>query len=147
MKNATFQIFSTWSNKTEKEPKMKVFDFGAFQIIMQLLSHEKKLLQLLFWTFHITYLIINIYFWIHKIYKNLDLLNFHGWKIHKQGNFLFVRCWKFRKFGFDLEINFWLFWLVDLIYYKLFVRSNIGLAGYGMFENVRSFEIDFVTHS
>ena len=54
---------------------------------------------------------------------------------------------KVDKFGFDLEIYFREFWLVDLIYYKLFLRSNIGLAGYGMFENVRSFEIDFVTHS
>ena len=58
-----------------------------------------------------------------------------------------MRCIKVDKFGFDLEIYFREFWLVDLIYYKLFVRSNIGLAGYGMFENVRSFEIDFVTHS
>ena len=30
---------------TEADPKMKFFDFGAFQIKMQMPSHEKILLQ------------------------------------------------------------------------------------------------------
>ena len=39
---------------TEKEPKIKLFDFGAFQIIMQMLSHYKIIFHVLFGAFHIT---------------------------------------------------------------------------------------------
>ena len=39
---------------TEKEPKMKFFDFGAFQNEMQMLSHHKIIFQMVFWAFHIT---------------------------------------------------------------------------------------------
>ena len=40
--------------KTEKEPKMIFFDFGAFQINMQMPSHDKMIFQMLFGAFHIT---------------------------------------------------------------------------------------------
>ena len=40
--------------KTEKEPKMKLFDFGAFQKILKILSHDKILLHMLFGAFHDT---------------------------------------------------------------------------------------------
>ena len=39
---------------TEKEPKMELFDFGIFQNSMQMLSHDKIILQMLFGTFHNT---------------------------------------------------------------------------------------------
>ena len=38
--------------KTEKEPKMKFFDFGAFQKIMKMLSREKILFHMLFGASH-----------------------------------------------------------------------------------------------
>ena len=38
--------------KTEKEPKMKFFDFGAFQKIIKMLSHDKNLFHILFGAFH-----------------------------------------------------------------------------------------------
>ena len=34
------------SFKTKNEPKMKAFDFGAFQIKMQMSSHDKNLRQM-----------------------------------------------------------------------------------------------------
>ena len=40
--------------KTENEPKMKFFDFGAFQINEQMPSHDKIIFHMLFRTFHIT---------------------------------------------------------------------------------------------
>ena len=40
--------------KTEKEPKMKFFDFGAFQKIMKMPSHGKILFRMLFGAFHDT---------------------------------------------------------------------------------------------
>ena len=40
--------------KTERELKMKFFDFGAFQIKMQMPSHDKIVLQMLFGAFHFT---------------------------------------------------------------------------------------------
>ena len=40
--------------QTEKEPKIQLFDFRAFQIKMQMPSHEKILLQILFEAFPIT---------------------------------------------------------------------------------------------
>ena len=39
--------------KTEKEPKMKFFDFGAFQNKMQLPSHDKIIFHMLSGAFHI----------------------------------------------------------------------------------------------
>ena len=41
--------------KTEKEPKMKFFDFGAFQNKMQIPSHDKIIFHVLFGAFHITF--------------------------------------------------------------------------------------------
>ena len=41
-------------SKTEKEPKMKFVDFGAFQKITKMLSRDKILLQMLFGAFHDT---------------------------------------------------------------------------------------------
>ena len=41
--------------KTENEPKMKLFDFGAFQINMKMPSHDKIIFHMLFGTFHITF--------------------------------------------------------------------------------------------
>ena len=38
----------------EKEPKMKFFDFRAFQTIMKMLSHEKIFFQMLFEAFYDT---------------------------------------------------------------------------------------------
>jgi len=38
--------------KTEKEPKMKFFDFGAFQKIMKMLSREKYIFHMLFGASH-----------------------------------------------------------------------------------------------
>ena len=35
--------------KTENEPKMKLFDFGAFQINMKMPSHDKIIFHILFW--------------------------------------------------------------------------------------------------
>ena len=40
--------------KTEKEPKMILFDFGAFQKNMQMLSHDKIIAHMLFGVFHMT---------------------------------------------------------------------------------------------
>ena len=40
--------------KTEKEPKIKFFDFGTFQIKMQKLSHDKIILHMHFRAFQIT---------------------------------------------------------------------------------------------
>ena len=40
--------------KTEKEPKMNLFDFGAFQKIMQMLSHDKIIFHMLLGAFHDT---------------------------------------------------------------------------------------------
>ena len=40
--------------KTEKEPKMKFFDFGAFQKIMKMLSREKIIFHMLFGASHDT---------------------------------------------------------------------------------------------
>ena len=42
------------SFKTKNEPKMKFFDFGAFQIKMQMSSQDKIVLHMLFGAFHIT---------------------------------------------------------------------------------------------
>ena len=36
--------------KTEKGPKIKFFDFGAFQIILQMLSHDKIIFRV--WSLH-----------------------------------------------------------------------------------------------
>ena len=47
--------------KTEKEAKMKFFDFGAVQKIMQMLSHDKIIVHMLFGAFHDT----------HRIEQNL----------------------------------------------------------------------------
>ena len=38
----------------KNEPKMKVFDFGAFQIKMHMASREKYIFHMLFGEFHIT---------------------------------------------------------------------------------------------
>ena len=40
--------------KTENEPKMKFFDFGAFQKIEKMPSHDKILFHMLFGAFHDT---------------------------------------------------------------------------------------------
>ena len=40
--------------QTEKEPEMKILDFGAFQNKMQMPSHDKILFHVLFVAFHIT---------------------------------------------------------------------------------------------
>ena len=40
--------------KTEKEPKIKFIDFGAFQNFKQMLSHDKIIFHMLFGAFHIT---------------------------------------------------------------------------------------------
>ena len=40
--------------KTRKEPKMNMFDFGAFKEKLHMLSHAKYLLQRLFGAFHDT---------------------------------------------------------------------------------------------
>ena len=40
--------------KTENEPKMKFFDFGAFQKIEKMLSHDQILFHMLFGAFHDT---------------------------------------------------------------------------------------------
>ena len=40
--------------KIEKEPKMELFDFWAFQNFMQMLSHDKIIFHMLFGAFHIT---------------------------------------------------------------------------------------------
>ena len=40
--------------KTEKEPKMKLFDFWAFQNFMKMLSHDKIIFHMLYGTFQIT---------------------------------------------------------------------------------------------
>ena len=40
--------------KTEKEPKIKFFDFGAFQINGQMESHDNIIFHMLFGAFHIT---------------------------------------------------------------------------------------------
>ena len=37
---------------TEKEPKMKLFDFGAFQKIRKILSREKYIFHILFGASH-----------------------------------------------------------------------------------------------
>ena len=42
------------SLKMKNEPKMKVFDFGAFQKNMHLASREKYIFHMLFGAFHIT---------------------------------------------------------------------------------------------
>ena len=42
------------SLKTKNKSKMKVFDFGAFQINMLMASREKYIIHILFWAFHIT---------------------------------------------------------------------------------------------
>ena len=41
-------------DETEKEPKMKSFDFGAFQKIMKMLSHDKINFHMLFGAFRDT---------------------------------------------------------------------------------------------
>ena len=40
--------------KTENEPKMKFFDFGALQKIEKMLSHDKIIFHMLFGAFHDT---------------------------------------------------------------------------------------------
>ena len=52
-KSGVFQKNSTWSI-AQQERKMKFFDFGAFQKIMKMLSHEKILFHMLFGAFHDT---------------------------------------------------------------------------------------------
>ena len=39
--------------KTEKEPKIKFFDFGALQINGQMESHDKSIFHMLLGAFHI----------------------------------------------------------------------------------------------
>ena len=46
-----WHVINFW---TEKEPKMKIFDFGAFQKIRKMLSHDKILFHMLFGAFHDT---------------------------------------------------------------------------------------------
>ena len=53
--NGTFRRKKNVINfQTKKEPKMKFFDFGAFQNKMQMSSHDKIIFRILFETFHIT---------------------------------------------------------------------------------------------
>ena len=40
--------------KTEKELKVELFDFWAFQNFMQMLSHDKIIFHMLFGAFHVT---------------------------------------------------------------------------------------------
>ena len=40
--------------KTEKKPKMKLFDFGAFQNFKQILSHDKIIFHMFFGAFQVT---------------------------------------------------------------------------------------------
>ena len=40
--------------KTGNEPKMKLFDFGAFQNFKQMLSHDKIIFHMLFGAFQVT---------------------------------------------------------------------------------------------
>ena len=40
--------------ETEKEPKMKFIDFGAFQNFRRILSHDKFIIHMLFGVFHVT---------------------------------------------------------------------------------------------
>ena len=44
--------------KTEKEPKMKFFDFGAFQINGQMPSHDKIIFHMLFGAFEMPHFIL-----------------------------------------------------------------------------------------
>ena len=46
--------------KIENEPKMKFFDFGAFQKIEKMLSHDKILFHMLFGAFHDTSCILEM---------------------------------------------------------------------------------------
>ena len=46
--------FSLLILKTENEPKMNMFDFGAFRKKMHMLSHDKILLHILFGAFQVT---------------------------------------------------------------------------------------------
>ena len=46
--------FSYLILKTENEPKMNIFDFGAFRKKMHMPSHDKFLFHMLFGAFHIT---------------------------------------------------------------------------------------------
>ena len=48
---------------TEKEPKMKFFDFEAFQKIRKILSREKYIFHMLFGAFH-----------SHKMFKTFHIL-------------------------------------------------------------------------
>ena len=47
--------------KTENEPKMKFFNFGAFQKIAKMPSHDKVLFHMLFGAFHDTSCTTTIY--------------------------------------------------------------------------------------
>ena len=44
--------------QAENQPKIKLFDFGAFQINMHMASREKYIFHMLFGAFHITSSII-----------------------------------------------------------------------------------------
>ena len=46
--------FSLLILKTENEPKMNIFDFGAFRKKMHIPSHDKFLFHILFGAFHVT---------------------------------------------------------------------------------------------
>ena len=61
---ARYKVTPTLINfKTEKEPKMILFDFGAFQKNMQMLSHDKIIAHMIFGVFHMTFRTITFSGW------------------------------------------------------------------------------------
>ena len=60
---------------TEKEPKLKFFDFGAFQKIKKMVSREKIIFHEIFWASHGTPRII-ISSEINKVIGNKQIIYF-----------------------------------------------------------------------
>ena len=79
--------------KTRKEPKINMFDFGAFQEKLHMLSREKYLLHMLFGAFHDTPCSIFI-----TSSLRLGISRTTG-----------PRCWIFTKIGWNLKfwVKFW----------------------------------------
>ena len=48
MPDFSYLILKMINFKTEKEPKMELFDFWAFQNFMKMLSHDKIIFHMLF---------------------------------------------------------------------------------------------------
>ena len=66
--------------RSEKEPDMKFFDFGSFQILRQILSHDKIIFDIVFGAFHITSRSLNNLAYYHSLWNNSRAPGFYSQK-------------------------------------------------------------------